>query len=60
MEAREIVLLASGEGKAPAIAKSVEGPVTEEVPASILQEHNAAIFIVDKEAASLLKGNYSE
>jgi len=58
MEAREIVLLASGGGKARAIANSVEGPVTEEVPASILQDHACVTFIVDKEGASLLKGNY--
>lgn len=54
MEAREIVLLASGEGKADAIAKSLEGPITTEVPASILQRHPNCTFIIDQASASKL------
>ena len=54
MEARKIMLLASGEGKAEAVAKSVEGPVTTDVPASILQKHPNCIFIVDESTASKL------
>jgi len=54
MEARKIILLASGAGKADAVAKSVEGPVTINVPASILQRHPECIFILDEKAASKL------
>lgn len=54
MEAREIILLASGEGKADAVAKSIEGPVTTEVPASVLQRHPNCTFITDEASASKL------
>ncbi|MBO3803412.1 MAG: glucosamine-6-phosphate deaminase [Candidatus Brockarchaeota archaeon] len=54
MEAKKIVLLASGKNKADAIAKTVEGMPTEEVPASLLQRHRDVTVIVDKEAASKL------
>ncbi len=55
MEAREILLLASGESKAEAISKSVEGPVSTSTPASILQHHPKVAFIVDEDAGKLLK-----
>ena len=55
MEARKIVLLASGTKKAEAVAKSVEGPITTDVPASILQKHPDCTFILDEEAASKLR-----
>lgn len=55
MEAREIYLLAWGEGKAEAVAKSVEGPVTTQVPASVLQLHQNAAFVVDDAAVLALK-----
>ncbi len=55
MSAKEIMLLASGESKAEAIAKSIEGPVSTSTPASILQHHPKVAFIVDEKAASLLK-----
>jgi len=54
MEARKIVLLASGAGKADAVAKSIKGPITEDVPASILQRHPDCTFILDEAAASKL------
>jgi len=54
MEARRIILIASGEAKAEAIAKAVKGPKTVDVPASALQDHPDCLFIIDKEAASLL------
>lgn len=54
MEARKVVLVANGAGKADAVVKSVEGQVTDEVPASILQNHPDATFVVDEEAASKL------
>ncbi|MBO3800477.1 MAG: glucosamine-6-phosphate deaminase [Candidatus Brockarchaeota archaeon] len=55
MEARRILLLANGENKADAIAATVEGPVTSQVTASILQMHPDIIVIVDEAAASKLK-----
>jgi len=55
MEARKIILMANGEGKAEAVAKAVEGEVSEEVPASILQKHPDVVFLVEKEAAGRLK-----
>jgi glucosamine-6-phosphate deaminase len=55
MEAREIVLLAFGEGKAEAIAAAVEGPITASVPASILQLHERATILLDEAAAGNLK-----
>jgi glucosamine-6-phosphate deaminase len=55
MEARKIILLANGEGKADAIAATVEGPITSQITASILQMHSNTIVIVDEAAASKLK-----
>jgi len=51
METKKIALLATGMGKAEVIAKSVEGPITINVPASVLQRHPECTFIIDKEAA---------
>ena len=57
-ESKKILLLASGENKAAAVADAVEGPVTEKVPASILQRHTDTTLLLDHEAASSLgKGN---
>ncbi len=55
MEAKQIVLLAFGESKAPVVQQMVEGPLTASVPASILQMHPKATIIVDREAASKLE-----
>ncbi|MEK3711599.1 glucosamine-6-phosphate deaminase [Bacillus sp. FSL K6-1005] len=52
---KHIVLLANGEEKADAIKKMAEGPVTPEVPASILQQHNHVTVIADPKAAQKLK-----
>lgn len=54
MEAKQVILMAWGEGKSNIIRASVEGPVTNLVPASFLQEHNNAVFVLDKEASSKL------
>ncbi len=51
LEARRIVLLASGNGKAEAVKRALKGPVSEAMPASALQLHKDVIAIVD-EAAS--------
>lgn len=54
MEAKRVILLAWGERKSAIIRQSVEGAVTNQVPASFLQIHDNAVFILDKEAASKL------
>ncbi|HFI0162370.1 TPA: glucosamine-6-phosphate deaminase [Streptococcus suis] len=54
MAAKTIVLMAYGPEKADAIKATVEGPVTEEVPASVLQNHDNVVLIIDKAAASKL------
>lgn len=55
MEAKKIILLASGLEKAEAISLSVEGRVTPDIPASILQKHPNTTIIIDEKAASKLK-----
>lgn len=55
MEADHIVLLATGAGKADAIAAAVEGPITSSCPASILQMHPSVRVYVDEAAASKLE-----
>ncbi|MDX2526073.1 glucosamine-6-phosphate deaminase [Streptomyces europaeiscabiei] len=55
LEARHLVLLATGEGKADAVAATVEGPVAAVCPASALQFHRHATVVVDEGAASKLK-----
>ncbi len=54
MNARAVILMAIGKGKADIINKTVNGPVTEEVPASVLQLHPDCELYLDHEAASLL------
>ena len=54
MQAKQILLLASGANKANAVYQTVCGKVTEEIPASVLQLHNNCILIADKAAASRL------
>ncbi len=52
LDARRLVLVASGKTKAKAIAHAVEGPVTSMVTASAIQLHRDATVIVDGEAAA--------
>ncbi|HEM6266521.1 TPA: glucosamine-6-phosphate deaminase [Streptococcus suis] len=54
MAAKTIVLMAYGPEKADAIKATVEGPVTEGVPASVLQNHDDVVLIIDEAAASKL------
>lgn len=53
LKAKKIILLAWG-NKASIVAKSVEGNVTESIPASILQQHNDCTFIIDQTASTEL------
>jgi glucosamine-6-phosphate deaminase len=54
-DARQLLLLAFGEGKAAAVAAAVEGPVTASVPGSAVQLHPHVTVIVDEDAASRLR-----
>jgi glucosamine-6-phosphate deaminase len=54
LEARQIYLLAFGEGKSPIIAKAVEECVSPHVTASFLQEHPQAKIVLDEAAAEQL------
>lgn len=54
MQAKTILLIASGKNKAEAIKGLVEGHVSENLPASVLQNHADVILVIDEEAASLL------
>ena len=52
MRARKIILLANGKRKARVIEKTINGPITTKVPATVLQLHNDVTTIIDQEAAS--------
>ena len=49
-----MILLASGVQKAEIVFKAITGPVTNELPASILQKHPNGIWLLDQDAAGLL------
>lgn len=57
MSAKKVLLLASGEGKAKALFESCFGPVTPQVPASVLQLHSDVVVIADEAALSLIRKN---
>ncbi len=54
LAARTLVLVATGEAKAAAVAAALTGPVTPECPASVLQRHPRVEVLLDPAAASLL------
>jgi glucosamine-6-phosphate deaminase len=54
LDARKIVLMAFGEHKAKIVQRAVEGPVTDSVAASFLQQHPDSTFILDRAAAAEL------
>ncbi|MDB6137367.1 MAG: nagB, partial [Verrucomicrobiaceae bacterium] len=51
LRAKKLVLMAWGENKAGIVAKAVEGPVTEAISASFLQDHPDARFLIDAGAS---------
>ncbi len=59
LQSKRIVLLAWGPAKAPVIKKAAEDDDTEQVPASLLQNHNSVTFVVDEAAAADLTRNKS-
>ncbi|AIF44169.1 glucosamine-6-phosphate deaminase [Virgibacillus sp. SK37] len=54
MESKAIILLVSGKKKADALATLMNGQITEDFPASILQKHENVTIIADEEAMSSL------
>ena len=54
LEAREIILLATGAAKAGILAKAVEGPITAMISASAIQLHPRCKVVLDAAAASAL------
>jgi glucosamine-6-phosphate deaminase len=54
LQARRIVLIATGSAKAGCVARMIEGPVTPRLPASFLQLHGNAEIWVDRAAAGHL------
>jgi glucosamine-6-phosphate deaminase len=60
MDAKELILLANKASKADAIKAAVEGPITAMCPASIIQLHQKAYAIVDKDASAKLTGLYND
>lgn len=55
MGAKKILLVASGKSKADVLYKTIYGPITPQVPASILQLHNDVTIVADEEALSCIK-----
>ncbi|WP_434335175.1 glucosamine-6-phosphate deaminase [Mycoplasma capricolum subsp. capricolum] len=58
MNAKKILLLATGINKSEAVYHLIEGEITTSWPCSILQQHNDVTVIIDKSAASQLTKNY--
>jgi glucosamine-6-phosphate deaminase len=56
LEARKIVLAAFGEHKAKIVREALEGPMTDRVPASFLQDHPDVAVLVDEAASAELTG----
>lgn len=59
LKSAEIVCTVPDERKAAAVNAAVKGPVTNEVPASILQEHSQVTLLLDEAAASRLSDSYT-
>ena len=55
LEARKILILATGSAKAEAVARAIEGPITASVTASCLQLHSDVTLLIDESAAIELK-----
>jgi glucosamine-6-phosphate deaminase len=55
LDARRLVLVASGSGKAAAVAAALEGPLSASCPASVLQWHADATAVLDEAAAAGLR-----
>jgi len=54
LKSKRIITMAWGEGKGPIVQKSVEGPMTDQIPATFLQKHTNTLIVLDDAAASQL------
>ena len=54
LEARRVIMMAFGEGKAPIVAQAIQGPITAAVAASFLQNHRNAVVVLDEAASEQL------
>jgi glucosamine-6-phosphate deaminase len=54
LKAKAVILIATGYGKADVIERMVRGPITTQMPASLLQTHRRVDLYLDRAAASLL------
>ncbi len=54
LQARRIIILAFGEGKAKIVARTIEGDMSPQVPATFLQNHPQTTFLLDQAAAAAL------
>lgn len=55
MEARRCLMIAAGASKAAVVAQMVEGAITADCPATVLQMHPSCVVVLDDEAAAKLK-----
>lgn len=55
IEAKKIILLAFGDSKKEAVKNAINGEISTDIPASILQKHHNTKFMLDKDAAQLLQ-----
>ncbi|WP_448863471.1 glucosamine-6-phosphate deaminase [Dorea sp.] len=60
MQAKKILIVVNGEGKADIVERAFFGPVTPEVPASILQMHNDVTLVGDEAALSKVMELHAE
>jgi glucosamine-6-phosphate deaminase len=54
LQAEAVLLLATGANKAVSVGRMARGPITTDVPASLLQTHRAVEVFLDRAAASRL------
>lgn len=54
LESKKVILMAWGEHKAAVVARTIEGEISEQVPATFLQEHSNTEFVLDEAATSQL------
>ena len=59
LDAKEIICIVPDARKAVAVQRCLEGPVTPEAPASVLQTHPNTTVYLDTASASLLKGGHA-
>ena len=56
LKAKRLLLMAWGEGKSSIIQKAVEGPITEKIPSTFIQNHpNATVFLDEASSAELTR-----